>query len=166
MHINEESAYIEIADAQGVPQKHGTEGRIVVTTFDNKVMPFIRYNTGDLGIIDASPCPCDRTLNTISVRGRVTQTIELPENRTVPLLDVSAAFDRFFRQVRQYQIRQTGPLSFVVAIVPGSDFESIKPILEGVLVRLMHPSVHIEWETASHIPEGPGGKALYFSKTY
>lgn len=48
-HIVMETGIVEIID-----------GEIVVTDFNNYVMPIIRYKTGDAGCIRESDCPCGR----------------------------------------------------------------------------------------------------------
>lgn len=162
MHINEEWAYVEVVDESGMPLPDGREGRILVTTFDNRVMPFIRYMTGDLGTIATEPCPCGRTLKTIRIAGRNVEIISLPEGRTVSLLDVAGAFDVFWRSLRQYQIAQRSASHFHVTVVPLPPFEGARQALEEKLISLLHPTVRITWETVNEIPESVGGKAVYF----
>ncbi len=162
LHLNEEWAYVEIVDAEGKRRKDGEEGGVVVTTFDNETMPFIRYDSSDRGVVSSDPCPCGRTLRTMRFVGRVTDIVRLSKDRTVSLLDISASFDEFWRDVRQYQVVQTGDLTFRVRIVPGSSFESIRDTLEARLVRMLHPKTQISWEIVEHIEEGSSGKAIYF----
>jgi phenylacetate-CoA ligase len=60
LHIAEE-VYVEIVDPEtGNPVQPGDVGEIVVTFFD-KVLPVIRYGTGDLSSLITEPCPCGRT---------------------------------------------------------------------------------------------------------
>lgn len=162
MHLNEEWAYIEILDERGMPTPPGTAGRIVVTPFDNRVMPFLRYDIGDRGTFATNPCPCGRTLKTLEFSGRHAEMIHLDGGRAVPLINISPAFDRYVNTVKQFQIVQTSPLSFTIKVVPGFQFESNKENLEALLVRLLHPSVRISWECVAEIPNAPSGKAIYF----
>lgn len=162
LHINEEWAYLEIVDKAGIPLPSGVEGHILVTTFDNIAMPFIRYDTGDRGIIEGSTCSCGRTLRTLRLTGRVVELLSLPDGRIVSLLDVSSAFDEYWSAVRQYQIIRTGPLSFRIKIIPGTHFADIKEDLEAKLVRVLHPRAQMEWEIVQIIAESAGGKAVYF----
>jgi phenylacetate-CoA ligase len=56
--INWASFYIEVLDLeQDVHVKSGERGRIVVTDLFNEAMPLIRYDTGDIGIIDNQTTP-------------------------------------------------------------------------------------------------------------
>jgi len=162
LHLSEEWAYIEIVDDQGKPLPFGHEGRIIVTTFDNRVMPFIRYDLGDRGVISNAPCACGRTLRTITLRGRTAELIEVGEGRTVSLLDISSTIDQYWDSVRQFQIIQKGRLSFVIKMVPGPQFLKGREILEGKLIRLLHPNVEIRWDVVDEIPEAESGKAVYF----
>jgi phenylacetate-CoA ligase len=162
MHINEERLYIEITDGEGNRLPAGKEGKIIFTTFDNRVMPFIRYDAGDRGIIDGMSCPCGRTLRTIRFTGRSAEIIELPGERQVSLLHIAAAFDIYWNVVRQFQIVQHDPASFVIKVIPGPFFKEAHDKLEERLIRLLHPSVHITWDIVESIPEGPSGKAVYF----
>lgn len=51
--INRSSYYIELLDLESdEPVELGEMGRIVVTDLYNQAMPLIRYDTGDLGILD------------------------------------------------------------------------------------------------------------------
>jgi phenylacetate-CoA ligase len=166
MHINEEWAFIEIVSDTGERVPDGEEGRIVVTTFDNRVMPFIRYDTGDRGAIDAEACPCGRTLRTLRFRGRTSERIELDGGRVVALLDIAHAIGGYRETVRQYQIVQRGPMEFLLRIVPGPQFHSNKDYIEALVVRLLHPRVRVEWELVDRIDEAESGKSVYFKRQF
>jgi phenylacetate-coenzyme A ligase PaaK-like adenylate-forming protein len=60
MH-NHYNVIIEICNPEtGEVLPEGEPGEVVVTT-DNKIYPLVRFGTGDLSSIDASPCACGRT---------------------------------------------------------------------------------------------------------
>lgn len=161
MHINEEWGLVQILDADGSPLPLDSEGEIVVTPFDNRIMPLIRYRVGDRGVIASTPCACGRTLRTIKLLGRNLEFVDLGD-RKVSLLDLSAAFDIFSNAVRQYQIVQTGALSFTIRIVPTTLFDEAREVLDQKLVYLLHPDARLTWELVDEIPATKGGKALYF----
>jgi len=162
LHINEEWAYMEIVDDAGIPLPLGREGRIVVTVFDNLVMPFIRYNNGDRGVIAEDPCPCGRTLRTLLLKGRKIQTLGFADGRTVSFLDIPPVFDRYPTAIRQFQVVRTGNLSFCIRVIPGADFEKFRDTVAEQLRRLVHPHMQIAWESCGSLAEGPNGKAVYF----
>ncbi len=48
--------HLELLDDAGEPvTRAGTMGEIVGTSFDNRVMPFVRYRTGDMAILGSTP---------------------------------------------------------------------------------------------------------------
>lgn len=77
MHIPDDKL-VEIVDPQtGKQVKPGDVGEIVATTF-NKTYPLIRFGTGDLSYLSASPCPCGRTSpRLVKILGRVDQVTKV-----------------------------------------------------------------------------------------
>jgi phenylacetate-CoA ligase len=85
LHINEDLVHVEIVDPEtGDPVPNGVAGEIVITGFSNEAMPFIRYNTEDVGTIAESPCACGRPFILLkNVLGRVSDFIVLPSGERV-----------------------------------------------------------------------------------
>lgn len=162
LHIHDEWAYVEIVDANGSSLPAGSRGRIVVTTFENDVMPFIRFETGDQGVISDDACPCGRTLRTLRLEGRQIHILQFPDGRSASVLDIKAIFDRLPGIIREYQIVRTAPISFSIRVVAGERFDEQRSALTDKLVRLIHPEARVEWETVSHIEPLSSGKAAYF----
>lgn len=50
--VNSETLFVEILDENNAVLPYGKEGRIVITSLFNKAHPFIRYDIGDIGILD------------------------------------------------------------------------------------------------------------------
>ncbi|SHL99146.1 phenylacetate-CoA ligase [Nitrosospira sp. Nsp11] len=71
MHITAEDIIVEIVDQQGIPLPCGEAGEIIVTHLATGDFPFIRYRTGDIGVLDSKPCICGRGLPLIKkIQGR------------------------------------------------------------------------------------------------
>jgi len=63
LHIFEDQFIPEIIDPQtGKILPPGEKGELVVTTIAKEAFPLIRYRTGDLTVLDFSPCECGRVL--------------------------------------------------------------------------------------------------------
>lgn len=56
-HMDSERGLMEVADEQGIGL-NDKQGKILGTTLEEKCMPLIRYDTGDLGVISDNYCPC------------------------------------------------------------------------------------------------------------
>ena len=50
--VNSETLFVEILDEENNVLPYGKEGRIVITSLYNKAHPFIRYDIGDIGILN------------------------------------------------------------------------------------------------------------------
>src|SRR6202140_3260495 len=65
-HVAAENALVEIVDDHGRDVRPGERGRVIVTGLYNYVMPFIRYELGDIAVAGVGDCPCGRTLPVIA----------------------------------------------------------------------------------------------------
>lgn len=73
MHITAEDIIVEILDGGGQPVPPGQAGEIVVTHLATGDFPFIRYRTGDIGVLSSAPCSCGRGLPLLAdIQGRST----------------------------------------------------------------------------------------------
>lgn len=105
-HIHAETLIVEIVDKNGMPQKNGELGRVVITDLSNQAFPFIRYEIGDIASYSENKtCSCGVTLPKIkSVGGRIADLIILsdrvlsPPNFTILLSDK--------RGIKAFQIKQ------------------------------------------------------------
>jgi len=158
LHITADQLILETVDAAGRPVV-GTPGRVLITDLHNYGMPFVRYENGDLAVIDPEPCNCGRGLPLLKyVEGRVADVVRLPDGRRLTGLyfvhmfkDLSAA--------RFYKITQLSPGALRVQIVPmraeGADLvERVKAMLQPDL----GPKVELAVEIVSDIPLTPAGK--------
>lgn len=88
-HEDFEFGILECADPVRVDQNH-TRGRIVCTGFSNRAFPFIRYDTGDIGIWrqpDYS-CACGRSSAVLSgIDGRKDDYVITPEGNRIMRFD-------------------------------------------------------------------------------
>ena len=103
-HINADSLIVEfVRDGENVAP--GEEGEIVLTTLCNRSMPFIRYNTGDVGVPSDEQCSCGRTLPLMRlIKGRSDDFIVLPNGTRLSPLGILNMEN--FPEVEEYRIIQ------------------------------------------------------------
>jgi phenylacetate-CoA ligase len=70
LHATAENVFLEIEP----PATNGSGGPILATQLHNRLLPLIRYETGDCGTVGASSCGCGRALPAIRVAGRTQET--------------------------------------------------------------------------------------------
>lgn len=148
LHIDMERAILEVVDDKGNPVS-GKEGKIVATSLLNFAQPFIRYETGDIGILSDSICKCGReTPKLIKLVGRTTDYLNIDGKKIgSPVLTVlMGKFD-----IEQYQIIQEKEDYIVIKIVKGKNFniESEKYIVNSL--KSYVKSINISFEYVSKI---------------
>ena len=83
MHISAEDIVVETVNPAGKVVPAGDSGEIVVTHLATREFPFIRYRTGDIGVLRNDRCPCGRGLSMLDeIQGRSTDFI-VAEDGTV-----------------------------------------------------------------------------------
>ena len=83
IHITAEDIIVEIIDPQGNVLPAGQAGEITVTHLATSDFPFIRYRTGDVGILDDQQCECGRGLPLLKeIQGRSTDFL-VPQDGAV-----------------------------------------------------------------------------------
>ncbi len=76
LHITAEDMVVEIVDGEGRALPPGESGEIVVTHLFTSAFPFVRYRTGDVGVLGDRACSCGRGLPVLdSVEGRTTDFV-------------------------------------------------------------------------------------------
>lgn len=64
MHILEDEVYAEVIEPEtGEVLPYGERGELVLTHVNRQAMPFMRFRTGDLTILDRVACKCGRELS-------------------------------------------------------------------------------------------------------
>jgi len=68
MHTTDEQVILETIDPETLKPTDG-EGELVITSLISRVMPIIRYRTGDIVTLSNEACPCGRSLGWIAITG-------------------------------------------------------------------------------------------------
>ena len=76
LHISAEDIVVETLRPDGLPTARGEAGEIVITHLATEDFPFVRYRTGDVGVLGHEPCACGRGLPVLKeVQGRSTDFV-------------------------------------------------------------------------------------------
>ena len=162
MHITAEDIIVEIVDHQGVPLPCGEAGEIVVTHLATAAFPFIRYRTGDIGVLDSKPCICGRGLPLLKeIQGRSTDFLVAQDGTVMHGLALIYIL-RDLPQVRNFKIMQESMDLTCVWVVSdgGLDGELVGKIEQGFKARLGQ-AVNIVIKEVKEIPPEKSGKFRY-----
>ncbi len=162
MHITAEDILVEIVDEAGRPLPAGVAGEIVVTHLATRDFPFIRYRTGDVGVLDAGSCACGRGLPLLKeIQGRTTDFVVARDGTVMHGLSLIYVV-RDVPGVEQFKIVQESREHTRVLLVTGPGFRD--PALEEIrqgLVRRLGEGVRVDVERVAAIPREASGKHRY-----
>ncbi len=134
MEVNWEYGFAEFLPSPELPPG---EFRLVATSFHNPVMPFIRYDTGDIVRLgEGAPAdgffPLDRyPPPVLAIAGRKDECIVTPDGRRLPSVNFYTVF-RDAKEVLKFQIVQYGLSDIVVKLALRPDVTDPAPVLDAL----------------------------------
>ncbi len=159
MHVTAEDIIVEIVDQDGNSVATGEQGEIVVTHLATGDYPFIRYRTGDIGVLSDRVCRCGRQLPILEeIVGRTTDFIVSPSGTLMHgLALIYVVRDR--PGIAAFQIIQESVSEIRILLVPARDYKEAEEsaIRRGIKERLGE-QVRVTIERVPHIPKGRSGK--------
>lgn len=162
MHITADDIIVEIIDQQGNVLPHGEAGEIVVTHLATSDFPFIRYQTGDVGILDDKPCTCGRGLPLMKeIQGRSTDFVVAQDGTVLHGLSLIYIL-RDLSQIEAFKIVQESIDLTVIWLVAKRNLDTalITSIEQGFKARLGQ-TVKIDIKQVAQIPAEKSGKFRY-----
>ncbi|MCP5214425.1 MAG: phenylacetate--CoA ligase family protein [Pseudomonadales bacterium] len=162
MHITAEDIIVEIVDPAGNVLPPGNSGEIVTTHLATQDYPFIRYRTGDIGVLEERNCSCGRGLPILKeIQGRSTDFIVAADGTLMHGLALIYIL-RDIQSVLEFKIIQESKQLTRVQLVVNSNFSEFdeKQIISGFKKRL-GDGVNIVIERVDKIAAEASGKMRY-----
>ena len=162
MHITADDLVVEIVNAAGEVQPHGVAGEIVVTHLATNDFPFIRYRTGDIGVLDSAPCSCGRGLPVLKeIQGRSTDFVIAADGTVMHGLSLIYIL-RDLAGVQSFKVVQESRTKTCVLLVAGPEFQPpmVDQIVRGFQRRL-GANVAVEVALVESIAAEKSGKFRY-----
>ncbi|WP_130647322.1 phenylacetate--CoA ligase family protein [Methanofollis fontis] len=158
LHVDMIRAVLEVVDGNGLPVSPGEEGRIVVTGLHNYSMPFIRYDTGDRGILGEKTCKCGRNAPLLKkITGRQQEFLETPEG----LFIHGEFFSHIFWEingVKEFQIIQDKINEIIIYIVPETNFDTNQLKIISKYIQKKSNGWNVEYKIVNKIQKPASGK--------
>jgi phenylacetate-CoA ligase len=154
LHVNTAGIHLEAT----------ADGRLLVTDLWNPAMPLVRYEIGDRGLLDETPCPCGDPRPVLArLEGREVDVFTLPSGRRVPgvLSDVrGVGFDAHGILDAQFIQNEIGRLD--VHWVPGADHapNDLEAFRHHVS-ELFFGELEVVFHREERIQPGPNGKVRH-----
>lgn len=162
LHISAEDIIVETLRPDGSPTRPGEAGEIVVTHMATADFPFVRYQTGDVGILSDRACECGRSLPILEeVQGRTTDFVVAKDGTIMHGLALVYSV-RDLPGVERFRIEQMSLDRTVVQIVAGPE---VGPAQEAQIVTefraRLGQTVQIDIERVTTIANEKSGKFRY-----
>lgn len=158
--INTASYYFEIFDInKDIPVENGKQGRIIVTDLHNYASPIIRYDTGDIGVMEQDE---NKVPFLVSVAGRKMDLIYDTIGNIVPS-HVSVKLCKY-GEYKQYQLIQEGEKEYLIKLNTDKKIDEEKVLEEFKGFFGLDASITIEY--VDEIPLLSSGKRREVSNTY
>ena len=126
--------HLELIDHNGAPvTQPGVLGEIVGTGFDNQVMPFIRYRTGDMAILGGSAHPLLPGYPVVDrIEGRRQEFIVCGDRRLISINALTTTRYPDLETADAIQFEQSIPGQFTLKVL------SSRPLPAAAAQRVMH----------------------------
>ncbi|TWI63018.1 phenylacetate-CoA ligase [Pseudoduganella lurida] len=166
MHITAEDIIVEILDPAGQPVPRGQPGEIVVTHLATGDFPFIRYRTGDIGVLGTQGCSCGRGLPLLQeIQGRSTDFVVAQDGTVMHGLALVYIL-RDLPQVAAFRISQESLELTRVQIVLAEPLEeaafaALRGHVERGFRARLGAGVAVEVERVAQIAPEQSGKFRY-----
>ncbi len=159
LRLIEDCTLFEFLDEQGNPAKPGEPARIVVTDLHGRLMPFIRYDQGDLVTFSVRQLESGETVRVIDrIIGRQDDVVSLPNGRSLTYLDFYEIMD-VYPGVGHFRITQHSEDRFLLEVVADeSYFQAITPELLSKLKALSTVTLYFDMRLVDRIAPDPSGK--------
>ena len=162
--VNSETLFVEILDEQNNVLPNGKEGRIVITSLYNKAHPFIRYDIGDVGILDEKSTFKKPILKKLI--GRTNDIALLPSGKKAPGLTfyyVTKSIIEDDGNVKEFVIKQTKIDTFEVEYVSENALtESQILTIEKAIITYLESGLTFTFTRKEKLQRSKSGKLKQF----
>ncbi|MBN2412662.1 phenylacetate--CoA ligase family protein [candidate division KSB1 bacterium] len=160
-HLNHASLFIEILSMySNKPVEPGQAGRVVVTDLFSHAMPIIRYDTGDIAVLEEKNFECGYIPSVKKIEGRMIETVYNTSGKVVnwgAIGDIIEKDKETIDNIIQYQFIQKNKDNYVIKLAVKDTFKNEKYIYTQ-FKNLLGQDAHIKFEYVDTIEPLPSGK--------
>lgn len=162
--INNETLFVEILDENNQSLPNGQVGKIVITSLYNKAHPFIRYEIGDIGMIDEKSTFQKQILKQLI--GRTNDIAILPSGKKSPGLTfyyITKSIIEDNGRVKEFIVKQTKLDTFDIDYVSSDplDKNQIKN-MEAAIETYLEPHLKLNFIRKEKLTRNKSGKLTQF----
>jgi phenylacetate-CoA ligase len=164
LQINAETLFVEILDDNDTVLPYGKEGRIVITSLFNKAHPFIRYDIGDIGVLDEKSTFQKPILKKLI--GRTNDVAVLPSGKKSPGLTfyyVTKSIIEDDGNVKEFIIKQTKIDAFEIDYVSENELTGMQiQKIKTAITLYLEPNLKFIFTRKKSLERSNRGKLKQF----
>lgn len=162
--VNAETLFVEILDENNQPVSNGKEGKVVITSLYNKAHPFIRYEIGDVGILDEKSTWKKPILKQLI--GRTSDVALLPSGKKSPGLTFYYVTKSIIEDdgcVKEFIVRQKTLDTFEIDYVSDKELTTLQiEAIEKAIEKYLETGLHFTYNRKSVLKRTKSGKLKQF----
>lgn len=162
--VNSETLFVEILDDENTILPYGKEGRIVITSLYNKAHPFIRYDIGDVGVLDEKSTSKKPILKKLI--GRTNDVALLPSGKKSPGLTfyyVTKSIIEDDGNVKEFVVKQTKIDTFDIEYVSHNKLTENQILnIEKAIATYLENGLTFTFTRKDKLERGKSGKLKQF----
>lgn len=162
--LNAETLFVEILDKENKPLPYGKEGKIVVTSLQNKAHPFIRYEVGDFGVLDENSTSKKPVLKKLI--GRTSDFAKMPSGKIAPGMTFYSITKKLFDDydnVSEFLIIQTKLNVFEIEYVSDKEFSKSQiDFIIKTMSNYLETGLHFSFIRKDRLERSKSGKLKQF----
>lgn len=162
--VNSETLFVEILDENNKALPYGAPGRVVITSLFNKAHPFIRYDIGDIGILDEKSTLKKPILHQLI--GRTNDIAILPSGKKSPGLTfyyVTKSIIEDDGNVKEFVIKQTKIDAFDIEYVSANELNLAQiQKIEAAITLYLEKGLAFTFIRKEKLERGKSGKLKQF----
>jgi phenylacetate-CoA ligase len=161
LHIDTDRSIMEIVDNTGFQLDEG-QGDIIATSLHNFAMPFIRYQTGDMGHIIEDKCSCGRESKLLKeVLGRSVDILITPEGKSVHGWFFLYIMWQHCHGIKEYQVIQKQLDKITIKLVIDEQFDDKQLEKIKTIVNEKSNSWILDFQFVDKIERTKAGKCKF-----
>jgi phenylacetate-CoA ligase len=138
-HVNVQDYHVEVVDPGGRPVADGIEGEVLITNLYHRLVPILRYRTGDYATMTSEPCRCGALSPRLTrLTGRQLSRFKLSNGESYNPFEMYREY-LLSLPVARFQMVQEEVEQFTLYFI-GDPAVSESPLIHGLRsrVRLLH----------------------------
>ncbi|MEP0713216.1 MAG: phenylacetate--CoA ligase family protein [Algoriphagus sp.] len=162
--LSNETVITEVISDDELLVSNGKPGRLIFTNLFNTAMQFIRYEVGDLGVIEEDPHQVQDKL--LDLKGRLNEQVILPSGKIAAgftIYYISKHLMGTFGHVSEYQVQQLSSSKFIFSIVTDREIDkSVTTLIQEAFDKYLEPGLEVAIQKVNAIDREKSGKLKHF----